>query len=185
MNRLAAPRSGGECKGKMPQHGGTEKIRSGTEKTVARDRDHERAGRPFFVARSVSEGDKKCLPRSRYNQDMPEPNPYEPPQSELHQASSEKSRATLGTMLGRYLVPILLGVQIAAGILAWLFDFMQAMAHSNYQRLQTIAAIFGFSFLGLGLLLIMLALWRGSLKLLIGEVLALAMFLWLTLPEIH
>lgn len=116
---------------------------------------------------------------------MPEINPYEPPQSELSRTSSEPGRAAAGTMIGRYLVPSLVGLQIAAVGLAWLFDVMQALAHSNYQRWQTLATVFAFSFVGLGLLVFLIALSRGSLKLMIGEVIALGLFIWMTLPEIQ
>jgi len=49
---------------------------------------------------------------------------------------------------------------------------------------QEYVEIFWFSFLGLALLLILISVWRGSLKLMISEVLAIVIFLWLTLPKI-
>ena len=116
---------------------------------------------------------------------MPELNPYEPPQSELKRESSEPARASSGTRSWRYFVPSLIGLQITAGGLAFLFHVMQALAHSNYQRLQLIAAIFAWSYLVLGLLLFLNAFWRGSLKLIIFEVIAYAVFDWSTLLDFH
>jgi hypothetical protein len=82
-------------------------------------------------------------------------------------------------------VPGLIGLQIAAGLLAWLFDVMQALAHSNYQGLQICASFFAYGFLGLGILVFLIAFVRGSLKVIFFEVLFLGLVVWLTLPEIH
>lgn len=117
---------------------------------------------------------------------MPEINPYEPPQTEIKSVSTENARAPAsGGSYARLIVPSLIGLQIAAAVLCFVFDFMQAMAHSGYQQLQETARIFGLSFLCLGLLLLLIAIIRGSITLLIVEFLTLGIFIWLTLPLIH
>ena len=116
---------------------------------------------------------------------MPEINPYEPPQSELKQVSSEPSRAAVGTTIGRYFVPALVGLQIAAGGLALLLDSTIPLFSFNHGQRQALIEVFLMSVLGLGVLLLLTALIRGALKLIIFEVITLVLFIWWSLPTIH
>jgi hypothetical protein len=117
---------------------------------------------------------------------MPEINPYEAPQTESKITKENKpAESKSGLILLSWIVPLSIGLQLLSGALWFAFDFMQAMSHSGYERLQTIAAFFAISGLILSVGLFILAIICFYLKLLLFEILILSIILWCTWPIVN
>ena len=112
---------------------------------------------------------------------MPEINPYEAPQSIAKAA--DQSSATRKNKVALS-IQALLGLQIVAGLLTYIFWVLQGLAHGGIAPLQETAGLFGIIFLGLGVLLMTLSLARGHSLLFMIEVFAVAFTFWELLPVI-
>lgn len=115
---------------------------------------------------------------------MSEPNPYEAPQSDPTSAPRDVVRPIDSSKV-RICIQALIGLQLVAAVLSYAFDIMQALAHSGFQKLQTISQFCLISFIGIGLLLLLIAIIRRSLLLLFAELLAILIGFWLSLPVIQ
>lgn len=112
---------------------------------------------------------------------MPEINPYEPPQTESKSASNEKPHAqAAGSEFLDWVVFCMLNLQILAAVFIIVYAFLRAPLRELLGDVMRISAI---SCLGLGVLLLLIATARKYTKLLIFELLVLAVFF--SLQMIH
>ena len=121
------------------------------------------------------------LVQSRYNHDMSELNPYESPQTEIKPTSNEKPPApTKGSEVLGWIVHYLVELQVVTGILTIAFALLREPLRELFGEWLRISAPIC---LGLGVILLIIATAQKYTKLLIFELLVLAVFF--SLQMIH